>query len=152
MDKAVQTRSIFSQKVEVATDIRARPEVIWALLTNVRDMPRWNSTLISLEGELVEGGKITLKATLDPKRSFKLKVNELLEEKRMVWASGTTPFFKGLRTYELNPLSSSLTRFSMTEKLSGLMFPLAVGQLPDFSASFEQFAVDLKKEAELIAE
>lgn len=38
----------------------------------------------------------------------------------------------------------------MTEKIGGLLFPLYAKYIPPFDKSFEQFAADLKKEAEII--
>jgi hypothetical protein len=38
----------------------------------------------------------------------------------------------------------------MTEKIGGLMFPMYAKYIPSFDESFEQFAADLKKEAEII--
>lgn len=38
--------------------------------------------------------------------------------------------------------------FSMVEVMSGLMLPLIRGSLPDFGPPFEQYAADLKREAE----
>ncbi|GAB5532382.1 MAG: hypothetical protein Roseis3KO_41590 [Roseivirga sp.] len=48
-------------------------------------------------------------------------------------------------------MADGTVTFSMAEKMGGLMFPLAAGQIPDFTASFEEFAADLKSEAEIIA-
>ena len=148
--KAETSRTTFSQTVSVKASINAKPEVVWALLTNGIDYPRWNSTIVSLEGEIERGKTIVLKVTIDPKRSFKLKVSRMEDGKSMVWQSGMAPFFKGVRTFELTSLGETRTQFSMIEKMGGLMFPMAAGQLPDFTAPFEQFAADLKKEAELI--
>ena len=148
--KATKTKHTFNQTVSIKTMINAKPEVIWALLTKGMDYPRWNSTIVSLEGEIESGKTIVLKATIDPKRSFKLKVSKMVDGKSMVWQSGMAPFFKGVRTYELSSMGETKTQFSMVENMGGLMFPMAAGQLPDFTAPFEQFAADLKKEAELI--
>ena len=38
----------------------------------------------------------------------------------------------------------------MTEKIGGFMFPLYGKYIPPFDESFEQFASDLKREAETI--
>ena len=38
----------------------------------------------------------------------------------------------------------------MTEKIGGPLFPLVAKMIPSFDKSFEQFAIDLKKEAESI--
>jgi hypothetical protein len=39
----------------------------------------------------------------------------------------------------------------MTEKIGGPIFPLFARMIPSFDQSFEQYAKDLKKEAEAIA-
>lgn len=38
----------------------------------------------------------------------------------------------------------------MTEKIGGLLFPMYAKYILSFDKSFEQFAADLKKEAEII--
>ena len=96
-----------------------------------------------------EGNKIKLKSVVDEKRTFKLKVKEMIPEQKMVWSDGAAPFFQGVRNYTLSKTSDGCV-FEMREKLGGLMFPMAAGSIPPFDASFEQFAADLKKEAEEI--
>ena len=43
--KATSSQSTFSRVCSVSTNIRAKPEVIWGLLTNAANMPKWNSTI-----------------------------------------------------------------------------------------------------------
>ena len=112
------------------------------MLTNASDFSRWNSTVISIEGNINQGEKIKLKSTLDPSRTFKLKVKEMIPNQKMVWGDAM-----GKRTYTLEQKGNS-TIFSMTEKIGGLMFPLFAKKIPPFDESFEQFTADLKKEAE----
>ncbi len=88
---------------------------------------------------------LSLKSTLDPKRTFKLKVKTFEPENRMVWGDG-----KGKRTYTLTRNENGTTTFSMTEKIGGLMFPLYAKYIPPFDATFNRFAADLKQEAEKI--
>ena len=83
--KAVTTKETFSRTTAVSIDIQADRSIIWALLTNAGDFPRWNSTVISIEGAIAPGEKIKLKAKLDPKREFKLKVKEFEADTRLVW-------------------------------------------------------------------
>ncbi len=148
--KAKTTKSTFSRETSVAIQIESSPEVVWALLVNGPDYTRWNSTIVSFEGTIGERETIKLKSTLDPNRTFKLKVRAVKPEASMQWESGAAPFFKGVRTYQLDTLADGSVVFTMTEKMGGLMFPMAAGQIPDFTASFEQFAADLKSEAEII--
>jgi len=143
--KAVTTKKAFSRETAISIDIQADKSIIWALLTNANDYPRWNSTIISIEGNIANGEKIKLKSTLDPKRVFKLSVKEFEQDNRLVWGD-----MMGKRIYALKTIGNGLTNFLMNEKIGGPMFPLFSRMIPAFDQSFEQFASDLKKEAELI--
>jgi uncharacterized protein YndB with AHSA1/START domain len=142
--KATTTRKTFSHETSVSAVNAADPSIVWALLTHAADYPRWNSTVISINSEIKEGATIELKSTLDPKRTFKLKVKEFVPEKRLVWGDA-----QGSRVYSLEK-SGGGTNFSMTERIGGPLFPLFAGMIPSFDESFDKFAADLKKEAETI--
>lgn len=142
--KAHTTKKTFSRETIVTTYIDADPAIVWALLTNAADYPRWNSTILSMEGRIAPKEKIRLVSTLAPERSFKLKIKDWQPEQRLAWGDG-----KGQRTFALETQDGG-TVFTMTEKIGGLMFPLYAKYLPDFDESFELFAADLKREAELI--
>lgn len=132
----------FSRETSVKIDINASAKKIWSILTNINEYTRWNSTIVSIEGEVRLGGSIRLVSTLDPKRTFKLKIKAFEPNKLLVWGDPM-----GKRTYSLME-GSGVTQFSMTEKIGGPIFPLFASQIPSFDESFEQFANDLKKEAE----
>ena len=143
--KAKTIKKTFSRQTAVSININADRSIIWALLTNASDYPRWNSTIVSLEGDIKLGQKIMLKSTLDEKRTFKIKIKEVNPEKQMVWGDS-----KADRYFKLEDNSDGGITFTMDEKIGGLMFPMYAGYIPPFDESFEQFAADLKKEAELI--
>jgi uncharacterized protein YndB with AHSA1/START domain len=142
--KASTIRKTFSRETSVNIPIQADRAIVWALLTNAADYPRWNSTVVSLKGEIKPGGDLELKSTLDEKRVFKLKVKEFEPEKRLVWGDST-----GSRVYTITKSGTGIL-FSMAERIGGPLFPLFAGFIPSFDASFERFAADLKKEAESI--
>lgn len=144
--KAVTTKETFSRSTAVSIDIQADRSIIWALLTNAGDFPRWNSTVISIEGAIAPGEKIKLKAKLDPKREFKLKVKEFEADTRLVWGDAM-----GNRVYTLKSIGDNLTNFTMVEKIGGPLFPLFAKMIPPFDEAFEQYAKDLKNEAETIS-
>ena len=50
--------SAFSELCRVETTIRATPEIVWAILTDARNFPRWNSTVTAIEGEIREEGQL----------------------------------------------------------------------------------------------
>ena len=143
--QASTTKTTFHRETSVATTIKADEAIIWALLTNANDYPRWNSTVTSIQGNITLGEKIVLKSTLDAKRSFKLKVKEFEPAKKLVWGDG-----KGQRVYTLKNNGDGTVTFTMTERIGGLMFPMYAKYIPSFDESFNAFAADLKKEAELI--
>ncbi|MGV3639006.1 MAG: SRPBCC family protein [Adhaeribacter sp.] len=143
--RAFTTKKTFSRETSVRIPIQATPPVIWGLLTDAAGFPRWNSTVIAVTGNIAAGETLRLKSTLDPKRTFKLKVKAFEPEKRLVWGDS-----QGSRTYTLTPGSGGTVVFAMHEKIGGLMFPLYAKYIPPFDEAFETFAADLKREAENI--
>lgn len=133
----------------VATSIQAPAPVVWKLLTNTSDYPRWNSTVISIEGEIAQGQEINLLAKVSPDRAFHLTVRELEPNVRMVWADGMPMgMFAGVRTFTLTPQADGSTKLTMAEVFSGSMAKMITKSIPDLRPSFQDFAADLKREAE----
>jgi hypothetical protein len=145
--KITQTHSAFSMFCGVAVNIRANADRLWRLLTDAEGFPRWNSTVTRIEGQIREGEKLRLHVP-NTARTFTPKVSGVVANQRMTWSDGFAPMFKGVRTFELNPRDDGTTDFSMEERFSGLMLPLAKKAMPDFGPIFERYASDLKKEAE----
>jgi uncharacterized protein YndB with AHSA1/START domain len=145
---ATKTKSTFRLEYTVGITINATPEKIWALLTNAKQFPSWNSTVVSIDGDIALGQQIQVKVPIAPKRVFKLRVSEFEPNRRMVWHDGSAPMFQGVRTYTLTPQADGSTHFNMSEVFSGLMLPMIAGSLPDFGPSFERYAADLKRAAE----
>ncbi len=143
--KASTVKKTFSTETTVSINIKSDPAIVWALLTNAADFPRWNSTVVSIEGDIKENEKIKLKSTLDEKRTFKIKVKLFEPNTKMIWGDS-----KGNRVFTITDNGSGNLTFTMTEKIGGLMYPMYAKYLPPFDESFSQYAADLKKEAELI--
>lgn len=148
--KASKSKSTFRMEVAVGITVKAAPTKIWALLTNAADYPRWNSTIVSVQGTIAHGETIHLKAKIAPERTFKLRVTTFVPNECMVWEEGT-PLFKGMRQYTLTPRSGGATDVTMAEVFSGAMLPLITRSLPDQGPSVERFLADLKAEAERVS-
>lgn len=144
--KAVTEKKTFSRETSVSIDIQSDKSIIWTLLTNASDYPRWNSTIISIAGIIAPNAKLKLKAKLDPDREFKLSVKEFEPEIKLSWGDSM-----GKRIYLLKSIGTNLTNFTMSEKIGGPVFPLFAKMIPPFDQAFEQFAKDLKNEAEAIS-
>lgn len=145
---AINTKSTFRMECAVGINIKASPETIWALMTDVQAIRDWNSTIISLDGEIALNQTINLVSTVDPSRTFNLKVSTLDKPHTMLWEDGMAPMFKGVRTYRITTKNDGTSDFTMSEVFTGIMLPMIGGSLPDFRPSFEQFAADLKSAAE----
>lgn len=133
-------------EVRVGTNIAAPPEKIWALLTDAKGYPSWNSTVISIDGTIAIGETIKLKATVDESRTFELTVSTFEPNTRMVWEDGGSTF-RGVRTYTLTLQADGTTDFTMAEVFTGTMMGMIESKLPDFRPSFTQFASDLSAAA-----
>jgi len=140
--KATTTKKLFSRETQVSIDIASPAAAVWQRLTNAADFPRWNSTVISIEGRIAQGETIRLKAKLDPKRTFKLKVKELVPNQRLVWGDAM-----GERVYTLTE-QNGVTTFHMRERIGGPLFPLFASMIPSFDEAFDQYAADLKRASE----
>ena len=132
--------------------IRARPEAIWAVLTDAAGYPQWNSTVARIDGRIAAGEKVTVHAKATSGRAFPLKVTEFVPARKMVWTGGM-PFglFTGTRSYTLTPTSADGVEFAMREEFSGLLAPLIARSIPDLQPAFDAFAADLKRHAERAA-
>lgn len=146
-DKALKTHSTFRMACAIETTIQAKPEAVWALLTNAHGFAQWNSTVSSLEGTIAEGQALQIRVP-GQKRVFKVKVSQVAPNHSMVWSDGMAPMFRGVRTFTLTPQSNGATHFAMREEFAGLMVPMIKPSLPDFAPVFEAYAADLKRAAE----
>jgi hypothetical protein len=137
--------------------IRARPETIWALLTDAAGYPQWNSTVEKIDGRIAAGETVTVHSkaapdTRKPGRAFPLRVAEFVPPQRMVWTGGMPlGLFTGARSYTLTPTSNGEVAFAMREEFSGLLAPLISRSIPDLQPAFDRFAADLKRRAERAA-
>ena len=130
------------------TEFAAPPERIWALLTDAARYPSWNPAVLSIDGRIAAGEKIALRAAVNPKRTFTLRVGDVQANRGMVWSSGMPlGLFRGVRTFRLQP-DGERTRFSMEEVYSGPMAPMITRAIPDQTESFAQFGDGLKSAAE----
>ena len=133
----------------VTRSIAAPPHTVWALLTDGPSWNEWNPTIVSFDGTIALGHKVKLVSTVNPKRAFTLKVDEMEAPKRMVWSDGMPlGLFKGVRTYTLAMSGDGGTEFTMEESYSGLLSGLISKSIPDMTESFGQFADGLKAAAE----
>lgn len=128
--KASRTRAEKALDYSIAIDIAAKPEVVWAVLTDAPSFKTWNTTIVSLA----------------PDRTFDLKVTTFDAPNHMVWEDGNSMFL-GVRHFTLTAKDNG-TVLAMSETYSGGMLGMIEGKLPDMTTNFETFAANVKTEAE----
>ena len=136
---------------KVRTSIRAKPELVWALLTDAQGYVRWNNSVQRVEGVIALGHQVTVYPKTQSGRAFPVRVVEFQPPRRMVWTAGM-PFalFKGERTFLLTAGVNGEVEFFVIEEYTGLMASWIVRSIPDLQPAFDEFANDLKHAAETI--
>ncbi len=135
------------KRIETGRTIFARPETVWAILTDPARILAGGLGILRLDGVIATGGKLRLESATAPGRVFTLAIEEATAPRRMVWASGFPLIFGGKRTFSLTEIPGG-TEFHMAEVFRGLLLPLIWRSLPDMQAGFETFADGLKRIAE----
>jgi len=57
-NKTTSSATTFRMETAIAINIKASADKIMALLTNTTDFTKWNSTVISVDGQIKQGEKI----------------------------------------------------------------------------------------------
>ena len=148
--RITQQHSTFSMTCRVEANVTASAETIWDLLTDAGGFPRWNSTVTGIDGQIRDGEKIRVHAP-GTDRTFTPRISDFVADAHMTWTGGSAPMFKGVRRFSLRRRPDGSTDFTMEERFSGLMLPLAKRSMPDFGPVFKQYADDLRREAERIS-
>jgi hypothetical protein len=134
---------------ETSASIRASADTVWALLTNGPSYPSWDTGVERVEGTIAPGETIKVFSKVSPGRAFPVRVSEFTPGHKMVWSGGMPlGLFKGVRTFTLAPQGDGSTRFAMREEFSGPLLPMIWKSMPDLEPVFQQFAADLKQQAE----
>jgi uncharacterized protein YndB with AHSA1/START domain len=115
--KITQTHSAFALTCQVSVTINANAQVVWKILTDAQDFPRWNSTITSIEGQIREGEKLVIRAP-GASRTFTPTVSGVVPNERMIWSGGFAPMFKGVRTFELRSRTGRALKWALTHGLT----------------------------------
>ena len=131
-----------------AITIEAEPQVVWDVLVDAPQYTSWDPTLISLDGRIAQGEKLTITSKLAPERAFMPTVAVFDPPKQMVWASGM-PFglFKGTRTFTLMPADGA-TVVKVDERFEGPLMAVIGGTIPDMTEPSQDFLGGLKARVE----
>jgi hypothetical protein len=138
-----------SRLYEASSVIDAKPEAIWAVLTDGASWTSWDSAVARLDGRIAPGQKVTVYPEVNPNRGFAVTVVEFAPGQRMTWRGGMPlGLFTGTRTYTLTPQPDGAVRFDMREEYTGPLAGMVFKSIPDLAPSFARFAAGLKRRVE----
>ncbi|MDD4593078.1 MAG: SRPBCC domain-containing protein, partial [Parabacteroides sp.] len=116
--------TIMAKSIRTEIIISASPEKVWGILTKFENYPAWNPFIISLEGVVEQGNKITV--TIHPPKGkgmiFKPTIIEYVKYKKLSWL-GSVLFrgiFDGEHIFELIDNSNGTVTFIQSENFTGI--------------------------------
>ena len=133
-------------------EIEAPPETVWATLTDLERYAEWNPFIVSAEGDVAVGAKLTNR--LEPPggraMTFRPRVTEVESGRVFEWLGrlGVPGVFDGRHRFELDETGSG-TRLTHCESLRGVLVPLLRKSLDTHTlAGFEAMNEALKSRVE----
>jgi hypothetical protein len=138
--------------ITVVTEIDAPPDVVWDVLTDTEAFPRWNPFITSLTGELVVGGRLRVRIEPPGGTAMTFRPRMLVVEaaRRLEWlgSAGVRGLVDGRHTLELAALPGGRTRFTHSERFSGVLVPFMKATLRRTEAGFSSMNDALRQRAE----
>lgn len=114
-----------AKSIQTSIIIQASPEKIWTRLTDFERYPQWNSFIISISGEAIQG--TSLRVQIQPPQSnsmtFRPVVTSVKKFHEFSWLGKL--FFKGLfdgaHHFRLQDNGDGTTTFFQSEDFSGIL-------------------------------
>jgi uncharacterized protein YndB with AHSA1/START domain len=130
--------------------IRAKPERVWAILTDAAGYASWNPELVGIDGRIGPDERIKARVKVGGGaiRSVSMRVTAFEPPSRMEWTGGLPiGLFVGVRTFTVTPHDGA-TEFRMHLRMSGPLAPLILSSLGDRQPEIDGFSAALRVRAE----
>jgi len=141
---------------ELLTDVEiaARPEDVWAVLTDFATYPRWNPFIRYVDGAAEEGS--SLEVFIHPpggrRASFRPRVLIADAPRELRWRAHLMVMpgvFEGEHRFLVQPLPNGSVRFEQSERFSGFLTPLMRDRIDrSISRGFREMNAALKGRVE----
>ena len=132
--------------------INSSAKLVWDILTDFDNFPKWNPFMKQISGELREGSRIQV--LIKPYNSrditYKPTILDLKHEEKIKWLGNTwiPHLFDSEHSLILKKIDENRILFVQKEKFSGILVPILIGLLKNTEISFKMMNEALKKEAE----
>jgi hypothetical protein len=142
---------MFAREIAAQTDIDAPPETVWAALLDFPAHAEWNPFIRGIAGEARPGAELTVVLSPDGARSYVFRPRVLVVDapRAFAWRGRLLMpgLFDGEHRFALEPVAGG-TRFTQSERFSGLLLPFLGWMLRDAEAGFARMNAALKARLE----
>jgi hypothetical protein len=140
------------REISHTIEISASPDEVWSVLTDTASFPSWNPFMRKLEGELTVGAKLLVVIQPPGRRrsTFRPTVLTVAPARELRWLGRLLipGLFDGEHSLRLEPTPNGGTRFTQTEKFSGILVAPFKGTLDSTDTGFQQMNEALKARVE----
>ncbi len=141
-------------ELRTTIDIDAPPQVVWSVLTDLARYPEWNPFVISAEGSVSVGERLTNRLRPPGGRTMMIRptVTQVDDCRTFEWLGhlGVSGIFDGRHRFELEATESG-TRFTQSEEFDGVLVRFVRGALDGKTANaFGEMNSALKARAESV--
>ena len=133
-------------------EIDARPERVWAVVTDFAAYPEWNPFIRRINGEAREGARLEVR--IEPPggqaMTFKPTVRAIEPNRELRWLGRllVPGIFDGEHSLRIEQLNDGRSRFVQSEHFRGVLVRFTGGTLAKTDAGFEQMNAALKARVE----
>ncbi|MFF5518313.1 SRPBCC family protein [Streptomyces coeruleorubidus] len=143
------------RRIASEVQISARPEEVWAVLTDFERFHEWNPFLVGAAGRAEPGQRLSLRFRLPGSgREMVFKPTVLVSEapRLLRWRGrlGVTGVFDGLHSFELTPREGG-THVVQAETFTGVLVPVTGSIIRQSEVGFRSLTDALKKRVEATA-
>jgi hypothetical protein len=133
-------------------EITAPAERVWAVLTDFGSYPEWNPFIPSIEGDVREGAGLKVRIAPPGGRAmtFKPTVTGLEPGRSLRWLGRllVPGLLDGQHSFRIDSLGEGRTRFTQSERFSGLLVRFIGKTLARTEQGFAEMNEALKRRAE----
>jgi hypothetical protein len=133
-------------------EIDARPDRVWAVVTDFAAYPEWNPFIRRISGEPREGARLEVRIEPPGARAttFKPTVRTVEANRELRWLGRLLipGILNAEHSLRIEPLEGGRSRFIQSERFSGVLAGLVKRTLAKTEAGFEQMNAALKARVE----
>ncbi len=116
-----------TKRIHTEIEISAPRDVVWKILADIDDYPKWNPYHLKVEGRLALGEtlKVYIRKPNGEEVEIEPHVMVLNKLDQLSWGGGLRPLFYGRHDFILEEVAENKTRLIHKEVFEGLVVPFA---------------------------